>query len=213
MLSTSLPWLKDDCPIPAQNRCCAYPIAPAETMTQTIPPKQPPRGHTDLLVAYQQTIPRTHRRRELSSTTSEASPQAAGRTRPTRRRSDRLPPPGTSTVAARNVDRGCPERRPPRSELDARTGAMTAAIRPAVDQPQISRRSAADQLSRRSQELHSLGQRQLTGVVDRVRRLTHVRLPRIRTGLTSAAGLLRATERAADLSTRGADVDVGDAGV
>src|SRR3954453_20224416 len=59
-------------------------------------------------------------------------------------------------------------------------------------------------------ELHALRQRQLRGVVDRVGRAPHVGLPRIRTGLAPAAGLLLAAERAADLRTRGADVDVGD---
>ena len=49
--------------------------------------------------------------------------------------------------------------------------------------------------------------------VDRVRLPSHVGFPRVRAGLPSAAGVLLAAERAADLGARRADVDVGDAAV
>src|SRR6266498_5017334 len=62
-------------------------------------------------------------------------------------------------------------------------------------------------------EVHTLGQRQLAGVVDGVGRTTHVGPPRVRPGLAAAAGLLLAAEGATDLRTRRADVDVDDAAV
>src|SRR5699024_2768899 len=64
-----------------------------------------------------------------------------------------------------------------------------------------------------SEELDALRQRQLAGVVDRVRGLPHIGLPRIGAGFASAAGLLLTAEGTADLRSRGADVDVGDAAV
>src|SRR5699024_5919197 len=64
-----------------------------------------------------------------------------------------------------------------------------------------------------SEELDALRQRQLPGVVDRVRGLPHIGLPRVGAGFASAAGLLLTAEGTADLRSRGADVDVGDAAV
>src|SRR5690625_5763575 len=58
-----------------------------------------------------------------------------------------------------------------------------------------------------SEELDALRQRQLAGVVDRVRGLPHIGLPRVGAGFASAAGLLLAAEGTADLRSRGADVD------
>src|SRR5262245_43063556 len=62
-------------------------------------------------------------------------------------------------------------------------------------------------------EAHTLGQRELAGVVDGHRGPAHVRLPRVRTGLPPAARGLLASEGAADLRTARTDVDVGDAAV
>src|SRR5205085_5900159 len=62
-------------------------------------------------------------------------------------------------------------------------------------------------------EPDSLGERQLAGVVDGVRRPAHVGLPRVRSRLATAAGLLLAAESAADLRPTRADVHVGDAAV
>src|SRR6478672_1868269 len=60
-------------------------------------------------------------------------------------------------------------------------------------------------------ELDALRQRQEVGVVDGIRLSAHIGLPCIAAGLAAAAGLLLATERAADLGAAGAAVDVGDA--
>src|SRR5690606_36414915 len=60
-------------------------------------------------------------------------------------------------------------------------------------------------------ELDALCQRQRVGVVDGVGLAAHVRAPRIRARLATAAGVLLAAEGAADLGAGGADVDVGDA--
>ena len=62
-------------------------------------------------------------------------------------------------------------------------------------------------------ELDALRERQLAAPVDRVGLAAHVGLPGIRAGLASAAGVLLAAERAADLRAGGAEVDVGDAAV
>ena len=62
-------------------------------------------------------------------------------------------------------------------------------------------------------ERHALGQREIARVVDRVGGPTHVTLPGVRAGLAAAAGLLLATEGAADLGAGRPDVDVGDAAV
>src|SRR5215218_8642780 len=62
-------------------------------------------------------------------------------------------------------------------------------------------------------EGHTLRERQLAGVVDRVGRAAHVALPRVGAGLASPTGLLLAAERAADLGARRPDVDIGDAAV
>jgi len=51
----------------------------------------------------------------------------------------------------------------------------------------------------RSPEFDPLGQGQLSRVVDGVGGSAHVGLPRVRTGLPAAAGVLLAAERAADL--------------
>src|SRR6476619_3758981 len=62
-------------------------------------------------------------------------------------------------------------------------------------------------------ELDALCQRQRIGVIDRVGLPAHVGPPCIGTRLATAARLLFAAERAADLRTGGADVDVRDAAV
>src|SRR5690606_32769336 len=62
-------------------------------------------------------------------------------------------------------------------------------------------------------ELDALGQRQRVGPVDGVGLAAHVGAPGVGAGLAAAAGFLLAAERAADLRTRGADVDVGDAAI
>src|SRR5690242_11280017 len=62
-------------------------------------------------------------------------------------------------------------------------------------------------------EFDSLRQRQRIRPVDRIGLSAHVDLPCVGAGFTAAAGFLFAAERAADLGTRGADVDVGDAAV
>src|SRR6478672_488721 len=62
-------------------------------------------------------------------------------------------------------------------------------------------------------ELDALREGQRVGVVDRVRLPAHVRLPCIRPRRAAAAGFLLAAERAADLGTGRADVDVRDAAV
>src|SRR6185312_9698592 len=59
-------------------------------------------------------------------------------------------------------------------------------------------------------EANALGQRQRATPVDRARLPAHVGLPGIGTGLASAARFLLTAEGTADLSSRGADVDVGD---
>src|SRR5690606_9313352 len=64
-----------------------------------------------------------------------------------------------------------------------------------------------------SAELHALGQRQFGGVVDRVRRPAHIRLPGVRAGFATAAGVFLAAERAADLRARGADIDIRDSAI
>src|SRR5690606_25316481 len=62
-------------------------------------------------------------------------------------------------------------------------------------------------------ELDALGQRQRVGVVDGIRLPAHIGTPRVRARFAATAGVLLAAEGAADLRTRGADVDVGDAAV
>src|SRR5262245_60810358 len=73
------------------------------------------------------------------------------------------------------------------------------------------------QLSRKVQaglpEVHALREWKIGRVVHGVGGPAHVGLPRIRTRLATATGLLLAAERAADLRARGTDVDVGDAAV
>src|SRR3954447_3219220 len=64
-----------------------------------------------------------------------------------------------------------------------------------------------------SEELDSLGERQIGSVVDGVRRAPHVGLPRVRPRLAAAAGVLLAPECAADLGAGRPEVDVGDAAV
>src|SRR5687768_12452666 len=59
----------------------------------------------------------------------------------------------------------------------------------------------------------ALREREVLGVIDRVRRAAHVVLPRVRARLAAAAGGFLAAERAADLRAARADVDVGDAAV
>src|SRR5262245_8103260 len=59
-------------------------------------------------------------------------------------------------------------------------------------------------------EADALREWQVPAPVDRIGLPPHVRLPCVRSGLASAAGLLLAAEGAADLGARGADVDVGD---
>src|SRR5579862_5053555 len=59
-------------------------------------------------------------------------------------------------------------------------------------------------------EVDALRERQRRRVVDRVGRAAHVGLPRIRTRLTSTAGFLLATERAADFRAARSDVHVSD---
>lgn len=62
-------------------------------------------------------------------------------------------------------------------------------------------------------ELDSLGQRQFVGVVNRIRRASHVGFPSVGTGFPSTAGLLFATERAADLRSARTNVHVDDPAV
>src|SRR5690606_18362078 len=64
-----------------------------------------------------------------------------------------------------------------------------------------------------SAELHSLGEREFGGVVDRVGGPAHIGLPGVRAGFPSTAGLLLPAERAADLRARGADIDIGDSAI
>src|SRR5699024_4116692 len=85
--------------------------------------------------------------------------------------------------------------------------------RPAAGGRYGRRPAAGGRRGRGSEELDALRQRQLAGVVDRVRGLPHIGLPRVGAGFASAAGLLLSAEGTADLRSRGADVDVGDAAV
>ena len=62
-------------------------------------------------------------------------------------------------------------------------------------------------------EVHALREGQVTGVVDGVGGAAHVGPPGVGARLAAAAGLLLAAERAADLGTGRADVDVDDAAV
>ncbi|QTK81409.1 Hypothetical protein AT6N2_L0496 [Agrobacterium tumefaciens] len=62
-------------------------------------------------------------------------------------------------------------------------------------------------------EGNALRQRQRLGVVDGVGRAAHIGLPGIRTGFTSTPGFLLTAECAADFSTRGTDIDIGDAAI
>src|ERR1022692_5019507 len=62
-------------------------------------------------------------------------------------------------------------------------------------------------------ELDPLRQRQLRRPVDGVGLAPHVSLPRVAAALSSAAGVLLASEGAADLRSAGADVDVGNPAV
>src|SRR5207302_4792680 len=62
-------------------------------------------------------------------------------------------------------------------------------------------------------ELNPLSQRQVAAEVDGRGLPPHVRLPRIRSRLAAAAGLLLPAEGAADLRPAGPRVDVGDAAV
>src|SRR3954453_5844474 len=62
-------------------------------------------------------------------------------------------------------------------------------------------------------EVHSLGERQLAGVVDRVGGSPHVGAPGVGPGLAAAAGVLLSSEGTSDLGPRRADVDVDDAAV
>src|SRR5687767_9826171 len=62
-------------------------------------------------------------------------------------------------------------------------------------------------------ELDALRERQVARVVDRVGLAPHVDLPGVGTRFAAAARVLLAAERAADLGTRSADVDVGNAAV
>src|SRR6266550_5086775 len=62
-------------------------------------------------------------------------------------------------------------------------------------------------------ELHALCEGKLNPEIDRVGGATHVRLPRVGTGLTSPARFLFAAKGTADLGTRRSNVHVGDAAV
>jgi hypothetical protein len=62
-------------------------------------------------------------------------------------------------------------------------------------------------------EFDPLGQWHVAAVVDRIGLAAHVGLPGVGAAFAPAAGLLLATERAADLRTAGADVHVGDAAI
>src|SRR5437773_5913834 len=62
-------------------------------------------------------------------------------------------------------------------------------------------------------ELHTLREDDLRAVVHRARLAAHVRLPRVRSSLSSTAGQLLATEGATDLGAARACVHVRDAGV
>ena len=86
--------------------------------------------------------------------------------------------------------------------------------------PQAQRRARAVPAGRDSTapggsdvELDALGQGQLARVVDGVGGAAHVGFPGVGAGFAATAGFLLATEGAADLGARGADVDVGDAAV
>src|SRR6478736_3761309 len=74
-------------------------------------------------------------------------------------------------------------------------------------------RRADPALAAGSAELDALRQWQLGREVDRVRRTPHVRLPGVRSGLSTSPGLLLAPEGAADLRAGRAEVDVRDAAV
>src|SRR5699024_3059255 len=63
------------------------------------------------------------------------------------------------------------------------------------------------------EELHSLSQRKFAGIVDGVGRAAHVGLPGVGAGFAAAASLLFTTECAADFSTGGTDVYIGDTAV
>src|SRR6059058_5627662 len=65
----------------------------------------------------------------------------------------------------------------------------------------------------RYRKIDALGERQVAAVIDRVGGAPHIGAPGVRPAFAAAAGLLLAAERAADLSARGADIDVGDAAI
>src|SRR5258708_15775603 len=62
-------------------------------------------------------------------------------------------------------------------------------------------------------EAGALGWGEVGAVVDGVGGSAHVLLPGVGAGFAAASGFFFATEGSADLCTRGADVDVGDAAV
>ena len=67
-----------------------------------------------------------------------------------------------------------------------------------------------EDLRLRGRSLHALGERKLGAPVDRVGLAPHVDPPGVRSRLAPASGLLLASEGAADLGPRGAEIDVGD---
>src|SRR5262249_28556577 len=62
-------------------------------------------------------------------------------------------------------------------------------------------------------EPHALRERKLHPEIDRVGGPTHIGLPHVGAGLTTAAGLLLSAKGAADLGSRRSNVHVGDAAV
>src|SRR6185369_1026812 len=62
-------------------------------------------------------------------------------------------------------------------------------------------------------ELHSLRERQRGSPVDGAGLAAHVGFPGVGAGFAASSGLFLSSEGAADLGSRGSDVDVGDAAV